>query len=284
MRGLLVKNLVMVILVMAVGLTIGCESADNGQSQIGTTMVTAAIDPKLKIGLSSDSVSSLTEKPTDIGVIQRINLFVRQVELKVSRNGGDEKKVILNLYQNQQVNLLDLAESFKLDLAQIQTRDGLSIHQIRLILEDRENYLQFADGEICELATPSQQESGLKIIFPNKLELKSNREYEVKLKLNLRHALVFNGNGGCSLKPVIKAGITESSSGEESNGEEGNEEVVVEPTPTPDPTAEPEPEVTPDPIVVEEPIFNPGDDVCAQSMTREIVIDPVTGVEYWVCF
>jgi len=150
-----------------------------------------------------------------------------------------------------------------LDLANIEAKDGLEIHQIRLILDDQDNYIEMQDGSVCELDTPSQQNTGLKIIVPSGMKMRSDRQYRVSLKLDLKHSLVFKGNGGCLLKPVLEIGSIE-----EQIIDVPTSTTVVEPTTT-----------TPETTTTVQDVSS----ICS-SLTNT-VIDPIAGsTDFLVCF
>ncbi|MCC4211844.1 DUF4382 domain-containing protein [Leeuwenhoekiella parthenopeia] len=81
-----------------------------------------------------------------------------------------------------------------------------AINQIRLILGDDNTVV--VDGETYPLATPSAQQSGLKVQFNQTLE--AGVFYTVVLDFDVDKSIVTQGNGGYSLKPVIRATAIEA--------------------------------------------------------------------------
>src|SRR6185369_8514400 len=83
----------------------------------------------------------------------------------------------------------------------------LESREIRLILMSSGNKFIREDGSVCELKTPSAQQSGLKIKLPNTFTIESGLRYSVHLVFDIEKSVVEQGNGGCLLKPVIHGEI-----------------------------------------------------------------------------
>ncbi|QDK38602.1 DUF4382 domain-containing protein [Bdellovibrio sp. NC01] len=160
------------------------------------------------------------------------------------------------------VDLLKLQNGVSLPLQDIVAPDGLQIQQIRLILKESGHYIVKGDDSICELKTPSAQNTGVKIILTNKVQFEAGHQYNVTLDFDANKSVVLQGNGGCLLKPVLKLisvtkqeipeGGGSDSGGSESGGGSGSSpEVTPSPTvePSPEPTVEPSPSPTPEPPV-----------------------------------
>ncbi|PHS02308.1 MAG: carbohydrate-binding protein [Leeuwenhoekiella sp.] len=81
-----------------------------------------------------------------------------------------------------------------------------AISQIRLILGSDNTVV--VDGETYPLQTPSAQQSGLKVQFNQTLE--AGVFYTVVLDFDVDKSIVTQGNGGYSLKPVIRATAIEA--------------------------------------------------------------------------
>lgn len=76
-----------------------------------------------------------------------------------------------------------------------------TISQIRLILGEENSVV--IDGQSYDLETPSAQQSGLKINIQSEFE--SGVSYQMWLDFDAGKSIVEKGNGGYSLKPVIRA-------------------------------------------------------------------------------
>lgn len=99
-------------------------------------------------------------------------------------------------------NLLELTGGVSVLLADEQLPAG-EISQIRLILGSENSIV--VDGESYPLSTPSAQQSGLKIQLNETLE--EDVFYEYILDFDVEKSIVVQGNGGYSLKPVIRASL-----------------------------------------------------------------------------
>lgn len=97
-------------------------------------------------------------------------------------------------------DLLQLRNGVTVVLADDEEIPSGNITQMRLVLGN-DNRVVIA-GISYSLVTPSAQNSGLKINIDNELE--AGEEYEVVLDFDAEKSIVVEGNGGYSLKPVIK--------------------------------------------------------------------------------
>ena len=142
---------------------------------------------------------SLTDKPSDEAKAVFVN--VRSVEILVEKSGKQSRIV---LAQNLgMVDLLQLRNNVFKTLGDLQLPDGLVIHQMRMNL-GADNHLVKLNNSTCDLATPSAQQSGVKLLFTPSLTIDSRYTYTVALDFDVDKSIVIKGNGGCSLKPVIK--------------------------------------------------------------------------------
>lgn len=135
----------------------------------------------------------LTDAPGDYDAV-----FIDVQEVVIKYNGGQED---LNLGINAGVyDLLELTAGVNVLLFDDEVPAG-TISQIRLILGDDNTIV--VDGQSYPLATPSAQQSGLKIQVNENLE--AGILYEFMLDFDVDKSIVQQGNGGFSLKPVIRA-------------------------------------------------------------------------------
>ncbi|QQX77683.1 MULTISPECIES: DUF4382 domain-containing protein [Aequorivita] len=135
----------------------------------------------------------LTDAPGDYE-----NVFVDVQEVVIKYNNGQED---LNLGINAGIyDLLELTAGVNVLLFNDEVPAG-SISQIRLVLGEQNNIV--VDGQTLPLATPSAQQSGLKIQVNETLE--AGILYEFMLDFDVDKSIVSQGNGDYSLKPVIRA-------------------------------------------------------------------------------
>jgi hypothetical protein len=169
--------------ILALGLItlIACSSDDNGNSTVE--------EGKAKMSVK------LVDAPGDY---DEVNIDVEDVVIKYS--GGDAE-TSLNAINVGVYNLLELTGGASVVLADDYEVPAGNISQIRLILGDDNTIV--VNGESKPLSTPSAQQSGLKINLNTELE--PGISYEYILDFHVEESIVAQGNGGYSLKPVIRA-------------------------------------------------------------------------------
>ena len=135
----------------------------------------------------------LTDAPGDY---EAVFIDVKEVIIKYS-NGRED----LNLGINAGIyDLLELTNGVNVLLFNDEVPAG-NISQIRLVLGANNTIV--VDGQTIPLDTPSAQQSGLKIQVDKTLE--PGILYEFMLDFDVDKSIVAQGNGGYSLKPVIRA-------------------------------------------------------------------------------
>ncbi|SDW90633.1 DUF4382 domain-containing protein [Aequorivita viscosa] len=135
----------------------------------------------------------LTDAPGDY---EAVYIDVKDVVIKY--NGGQDDVTLginAGIY-----NLLELTAGVNVLLYDDEVPAG-AISQIRLVLGEENTIV--VDGETLPLATPSAQQSGLKIQVNETLQ--PGVLYEFMLDFDVDKSIVSQGNGGYSLKPVIRA-------------------------------------------------------------------------------
>ncbi|AZQ45181.1 DUF4382 domain-containing protein [Nonlabens ponticola] len=118
----------------------------------------------------------------------------------------DENTVIINMDNTGVYDLLELTGGENVILADDEIPAG-RISQIRLILGDDNSVV--IDGESFPLRTPSAQQSGLKLQVNEEIE--SGILYNFVLDFDADKSIVRQGNGGFSLKPVIRTQLEAAS-------------------------------------------------------------------------
>ena len=173
MKSLLKLSL---ITLLFVGFT-SCSDDDSGSNNEG----------KAKLALR------LMDAPGDY---EKVFIDVQEVVIKYD-DGHDDVNLAINagVY-----DLLELTAGVNVLLFDDEVPAG-NISQIRLILGDNNSIV--VDNESHPLATPSSQQSGLKIQVHQNLE--AGILYEFMLDFDVDKSIVEQGNGGYSLKPVIRA-------------------------------------------------------------------------------
>jgi hypothetical protein len=145
----------------------------------------------------------LTDAPADF---DEVNIDIQGV-LVHSKEGVQESGWIALNVENGVYNLLELSNGLDTLLGVVELPAG-KISQIRLLLGN--NNTVMVNGELFPLATPSAQQSGLKLNV--NAQLKAGVTYTILLDFDAALSVVEKGNGTYSLKPVIRA-ISEATSG-----------------------------------------------------------------------
>jgi hypothetical protein len=219
---------------------------------------------------------SLTDAPNDD--LEEVVVTIKEVLLKTNGKGknGNEISIAQNLGP---IDLLTLQNGVMLGIADLQLPVGTKVNQIRLILEETGHYITYTDGSVCELQTPSQQNSGLKIINPE-FSIEEGQAYSMVIDFDAKKSIVHQGNGGCLLKPVLKWGGITSTPIDDVVGDgdsEGDEEVIEEPVVEEPVVEEPfvEEPVVEEPVVeepvVEEPVVE--EPVVEEPVVEEPVVE-----------
>ncbi|OIP50697.1 MAG: carbohydrate-binding protein [Flavobacteriaceae bacterium CG2_30_34_30] len=137
---------------------------------------------------------SLTDAPGDYDAVY---VDVQDVVIKYSDSEGDVSIGAINagIY-----NLLELTGGVSVLLVNDEIPSG-HISQMRLILGSENSVV--VDGVSYPLATPSAEQSGLKLQINETLE--PGIFYEFILDFDVEESIVVQGNGSYVLKPVIRA-------------------------------------------------------------------------------
>lgn len=145
----------------------------------------------------------LTDAPGDY---QEVNIEVIGVEVHSNEGGQAEGWKTLDVEAGV-YNLLELTNGLDTLLGSIELPAG-KVSQLRLILGSNNSIK--VNGVTHALSTPSGQQSGLKLGINAQLE--EGITYKVLLDFDVARSIVLKGNGGWSLKPVIRS-IVEAQSG-----------------------------------------------------------------------
>ncbi len=136
----------------------------------------------------------LTDAPGDYDAV-----FVDVESVVIKYNGNEDETVFADVNAGI-YDLLELTAGVNVLLVDEDIPAG-SISQIRLILGEDNTIV--VDGETFSLATPSAQQSGLKIQVNETLE--DGILYDFILDFDVDKSILQTGNGQYKLKPVIRA-------------------------------------------------------------------------------
>lgn len=175
---------------LAVGL-VSCSDDDAAEDGEGTAQLSV----------------SMTDAPGDY---EQVLIDVQDVMIQTAAEGDAEADadgwVSVGDVETGQYDLLELTGGVTQLLADTEIPAGY-VGQMRLVL-GTENYVMLKDGEELEpLSTPSAQQSGLKLNINQELE--AGKQYSYLLDFDVEKSIVTTGNGGYSLKPVIRVAAQE---------------------------------------------------------------------------
>ncbi|MBT8327504.1 MAG: DUF4382 domain-containing protein [Bacteroidia bacterium] len=161
---------------------------------VGLTIL-GVVSCKENVEMSPDKATlafRLTDAPCDYD-----NLFidVQGIEIHSDSNGWES----LTPFNSGVYDILELTNGLDTLLCQVDLPAG-TVSQIRLMLG--ENNSLVTGGTSYDLKTPSAQQSGLKLNLHK--ELLAGTSYTVWLDFDACKSIVQKGNGGYSLKPVIR--------------------------------------------------------------------------------
>ncbi len=145
---------------------------------------------------------SLTDAPNDD--LEKVYVNIKEVLLKVGAAGT--KRAEVKIADNVGVvDLLSLQDGIMMGMADKNLPVGLKVNQIRLVLEEFGNSIEYSNGETCDLQIPSQSKTGLKIVNPE-FTVEEGKSYSLVVDFDAKKSIVHQGNGGCLLKPVLRWG------------------------------------------------------------------------------
>ena len=165
---------------------------------------------------NSEGTAQVAVKLTDApGDYEKVLVEVEDVLIKMeteattetdAETGEGEGWESLGNVEPRQINLLDLTGGVTELLAEAEIPAG-HLQEMRLVLGD--NNVIVVDGQELVLATPSAQQSGLKVQVNQELE--ADTYYTFILDFDVDKSVVSQGNGGYSLKPVLRLSVDETS-------------------------------------------------------------------------
>lgn len=138
----------------------------------------------------------LTDSP---GNYEEVNIDIQDVQINRTTASGSGWESI-DLEQKGVYNLLDLTNGLDTLLGSLLLPAG-NLAQIRLVLGTANSVK--VDGEVYDLATPSAQQSGLKININQ--TLLEGITYELVLDFDVARSVVERGNNTYLLKPTIRS-------------------------------------------------------------------------------
>ena len=200
-RGFVMKKVLALMISFS---TISC--VQNQESQVSSNQAGGQSTNNLASYSASGNnfKLSLTDAPN-----KEVAEVVVNIDRILLKAGSESKKIELVMAKDiGQVDLLTLQNGKMMGISDLHLPVGTKVNQARLILKDDGNYIRYKNGNICNLQTPSQQQTGLKILS-SEFSIEAGRAYSMVIDFDANKSIVQQGNGGCLLKPVLKwGGIT----------------------------------------------------------------------------
>ena len=160
---------------------------------------------------TGDSLSTLSNQKAQLNInlidapndeIKEVHVHIKRLEVLLSKN---DKQANLVLSEDLgDVDLLKLQNGNSLPLSNLNLPNGIEIKEMRMILDDTKNFIIKSDDSLCNLKTPSAQQSGLKIKFDSVVKLEAGFRYSMTIDFDAKKSIVLTGNHGCLLKPVLR--------------------------------------------------------------------------------
>lgn len=145
----------------------------------------------------------LTDAPSLKG-FKAVKIDVQEVKYIINDSAEVNLPITPAIY-----NLMDLTNGKNMLLSNVVLNEGEHISQVRLVLGDN-NSVELSDGTEVKIKAPSAQTSGLKVNIQDQVITTSG--YAVMIDFDAERSIVSKGNGGYSLKPVIRGYVVQNTS------------------------------------------------------------------------
>ena len=142
----------------------------------------------------------LKDAPSD--ELKSVFVNIDSIQIFYEFNGQKKRYDMVNS-TSQLIDLMSLRDGLALKIKEIPFSPGAAISSLRLVLNPEGNSAVRIDDSICELKTPSAQQSGLKIKLSKSISLEENSDYSLVLDFDVDKSVVINPQK-CLLKPVLK--------------------------------------------------------------------------------
>ena len=192
MKSTLVLVALLAFALMSLG-SAGCSKGSNANETVNSSLSLPVNGANFRLSLTDAPHPSLSH----------VIVNVDHVELLLEKS-GEQGRLILG--QNMgPLDLLKLRDGVHLPIKDLNLKENVVVKQFRLVLKDDGNWIQrISDQSVCALKTPSQQQTGLKLIMPNGgVEIEKDQIYSLIIDFDVDHSIVDNKNN-CLLKPVLK--------------------------------------------------------------------------------
>lgn len=211
------------VLRMLVGSMVGCTGTKTASTVRASNYASAPNNVQV----------NLTDAPA--ADLKSVTVNIDHAELRVSHGQKDGRLIVAQGLG--QVDLLTLQNGLTLPMDQLNLPADTTISEIRLVLKAQGNSVTKADGSICQLQTPSEQQTGIKILITGGITIENGYSYSLVTDFDAGQSVVMQGNGGCLLKPVLK--LKSASRITQNDDSTANSGAVEEPLAGPGDSAQP---------------------------------------------
>lgn len=192
-------KLFVMLLIASAGLVSCSDDNDSVNNQEGKAQVA------VKLTDAPGDYDQVNIEVVDVMIKTDAEAVTTEANTETETETEEEGWVSLGV-EPQTINLLDLTGGNTLFLGETELAAG-NIQEMRLVLGDNNNIV--VNGDKLVLDTPSAQQSGLKLKVDQKLE--ADTYYTFILDFDVDESVVSQGNGGYSLKPVLRLAVDETS-------------------------------------------------------------------------
>ena len=163
-------------------------AAISGCSQGSTSAAT--VSEAMSMPSKGNFRLSLTDAPHPS--LSHVIVNVDHIELLLEK--GDRQGRLILAQGLGPLDLLQLRDGVHLPIRDLNLQEDVIVKQFRLILKDNGNWIQrLADDSTCDLKTPSQQQTGLKLILPNGgVSIEKDSIYSLIVDFDVDHSIVDN--------------------------------------------------------------------------------------------
>lgn len=185
------------VLVAALLILVGCGDSDK------------------KTEKKSDGASDFKVYMADVASddYQAVIVNVKQLEVWLSGNGKEARVILAANLGN--VNLLEMRSGVLLPLDSFTIPKNLSVSHVRVVLEGQGHFAVRKDGSVCELRTPNDQVSAVRVKMDDPLQLLGGWDQSVLLDFDAKNSIQQVGancefNPKLALKATIRVDSTDS--------------------------------------------------------------------------
>jgi hypothetical protein len=143
---------------------------------------------------------SLTDAPNDD--LKSVFVMVKHAEILMRARGKEGRVQVARGLGS--IDLLTLQNGLTLPMADLTLPYDVEVYQIRLVLENSGHHTIHRNGARCDLRTPSQERSGIKLLIKNGVAIERGFSYSIVADFDAKKSVVSLGQGDCLLKPVLK--------------------------------------------------------------------------------